>query len=143
MSLFDLLNTPGNDAMTHVLAFTEDRMKVMAHNVANIDTPGFRMQDLEVDKFNAALSRAIRRSQRTHSPGLDLPTIDQLEGVQGSSNNPNAEDLRGIVFHDDNDRMVEKLMTNMTKNASRQSQATSLLRKQIQLLQSIIREQAN
>jgi hypothetical protein len=57
-----------------------------------------------------------------------------------SSRGPDAAKLRSLVFHDDNDRSVEKLLTTMAQNALLQSQALGALRSQNSLLQAIISE---
>ena len=143
MGLFDLLSSSSADALEHVIAFANERHKVLANNVANIDTPGYRMHDLAVDDFDATLSKAIARGKKTNPalPRLDLPTPAEVDRA-GSTRGPDAAKLRGIVFHDDNDRSIERLAITMTKNAQRQIHAVSLLRNQLQLLKSIIAESA-
>ena len=142
MGVLSLVGNRATESLTQVIAFTNERVKVLADDVANIDTPGYRMRDLDVERFNKTLSRAIAQSSRQNpnSSSIGLPSIDDLDTNLGSSNNPNAADLRGIVFHDDNDRSIEKLMVQVTKNAGRHAQAATLLRKQVELLQLVISE---
>jgi flagellar basal-body rod protein FlgB len=142
MSLFDLLGSSATDSLEHVIGFAAKRHEVFAHNIANIDTPGFRVRDLDSKKFNQTLARAIERSSRANPnvSRLDLPSVQQLDGSPRAHRPAEAEHLRGIVFHDDNDRSIEKLMVEMTKNADRHARAASLLRSQINLLRSIISE---
>lgn len=142
MQLFSLLGNAATDSLEHVLGFTHARQKVMADNVANLDTPGYRMKDLRSDDFDKYMAQALERSQRANPNifRLEAPRLDQLEG-DVSHRHPDAEALRGIVFHDDNDRMIEKLMVKMQDNASKASEAAMLLRNQIRLLRAVITEQ--
>lgn len=143
MGVFDLLGSSANDAMIQVIGFGTERHKVMANNIANIDTPGYRMRDLDVANFDKTLARAVERSKRPGNLGgrLDLPGLDSID--PRASSRGGAEKLRGIVFHDDNDRSVEKLVVDMTKNARRTQHAAALLRNQIRLLRSVISESAS
>ncbi|QDU62086.1 flagellar basal body rod protein FlgB [Planctomycetes bacterium Pan216] len=145
MSLLNLLNTNATSMLEHVVAFTGDRMKVIASNIANIDTPQYRMRDLDAKSFDRELAGALKRSERVNAnlPMVDLPSVDQVASFEASADSPDAQKLRGIVFHDDNDRSVEKLMVAMQRNADRNSQAANLLRNQVRLLRSIIAEQVN
>lgn len=149
MALFDLLGSSAIDSLEQVIGFTTERHKIFAHNLANIDTPGFRVRDLDDARFTRTLRKALEKSRRDNPnlPRLDLPSVEQLDvtGKGGSSAVKNltpAADLRGIVFHDDNDRSIEKIMVEITKNSTRHSQAAGLLRSQIRLLRSIIAETA-
>lgn len=142
MALFDMLGSSATDSLEQVIGFAAKRHEVFAHNLANIDTPGFKMRDLDKARFDKTLAGALKRSMRKNPniSRLDLPSVQEVDTSPRSSRPAEAEDLRGIVFHDDNDRSIEKLMVEMTKNASRHAQAASLLRSQINLLRSIISE---
>ena len=45
--------------MEQVVGFTEARQNVLAGNIANLDTPGYKTRDLSVEDFQARLKRAI------------------------------------------------------------------------------------
>lgn len=142
MQLFSLIGNAATDSLEQVLGFTYARQKVMADNVANIDTPGYKMKDLRTEDFDKYMQKALVRSERTNPNifRLDAPRLDRLE-EDASNRHPDAESLRGIVFHDDNDRMAEKLMVKMTQNSQKFSHAASLLRNQINILRAVITEQ--
>lgn len=55
------------------LPLREQRMKLIASNLANVDTPGYKAQDLD---FNAALDAAARsrQGQAATGPGLMAAT---------------------------------------------------------------------
>lgn len=143
MGLADLLGSGGMGAAEHVMAFTGERQKVLANNMANIDTPGYRMRDLDIRRFERTLASALERGRLVNPnlPRLDLPDARGLDSNSPGSRR-HGDDLRGLVFHDDNDRSVEKLVSKMTFNNSQQNQAVSMLRSQVRLLRSIIAEDA-
>lgn len=143
MALTDILTLPQNQMAGQVISFAAARQQVIANNIANIDTPGYRMRDLDVKKFERALSRAVSRAQRGNgSQGvLDLPNVEDL-GDPSAQRTATAGDFRGIVFHDDNDRSVEKLTTAMVENFQKQQQAVNILRSQVRLLRAIVAESA-
>ncbi|RXR02683.1 flagellar basal body rod protein FlgB [Pseudoxanthomonas composti] len=59
------------------LPLREQRMKLIASNLANVDTPGYQAQDLD---FNAALNSALRQAERPAGAG------DALGGQIGGPN---------------------------------------------------------
>lgn len=139
MGISNLLGSPATDAAAQVISFTTARQEVIANNVANIDTPGYRMRDLDVGSFNQALSRAMRRSARANPNNIRL-ALPSPEEMDAKGNRRAAADFRGIVFHDDNDRSIEQLTTSMVDNFNLQRQAVNVLRSQLRLLRSIIAE---
>ena len=69
-SLFNNTTIP---VLQEVLSFSEARHNVLAGNIANADTPGYRIRDLNTETFQDAICarRSERRSTRdtTLSPG--------------------------------------------------------------------------
>jgi len=62
-----LLNSTTVPLLEKVAAFTERRQDVLAGNIANIDTPDYKMRDLPVADFQNALTRAIEARHRVPS----------------------------------------------------------------------------
>ena len=56
--------------LEQVAAFTQARHHVLAGNVANMDTPGYRVRDLSVDTFQERLRAAIEAREYVRSLGL-------------------------------------------------------------------------
>jgi flagellar basal-body rod protein FlgB len=117
--------------------FGERRNAVLAGNVANIDTPNYRRQDLPVQEFEQALRAAIHagldRTDRTAAGPTGLSEdLFQARGAGSPS----------MSFQDNSDRSIEREMMEMTKNLSMQSFAITLLTTQMNMLQAAIREQA-
>lgn len=85
--------------------FAERRQEVLAGNIANIDTPGYRMHDLPVADFQKALQRGIalqRQSKPTsgsssQSLGMGQSLGGILPGLAGAATS-NALPLRPEGF---------------------------------------------
>jgi flagellar basal-body rod protein FlgB len=137
MALVNLLGAGATDALEQAIGFAADRHRVLADDLANVDTPGFLMKDLSVPRFQQELVRALEQGRRA-DPGTARIRLDRRP--DGSARTGDAAGLRSIVFHDGNDRNVETLVVELTKNAQRHAQAVSLLRSQIRLLRAVISE---
>jgi flagellar basal-body rod protein FlgB len=136
--------------------FGERRQDVLAANIANIDTPNYKTRDLPVEAFQEALRAAVASrqgasSQAAASPtgapaGLSLasmapaPTLEQL--FPEELFHPTESPKRNLTFQDANNRSIEAEFMEMTKNNMMQNFAVELLHAQMNLLQSVIREQA-
>ncbi|HEY2586500.1 MAG TPA: hypothetical protein VGI81_12115 [Tepidisphaeraceae bacterium] len=126
-----LLNDGAEPLLEQTLRFTAARHKLIAQNVVNISTPGYRQQDLSVDKFQQLL--AERAGQADASTPGSVSFDDIGADVQDTH--------RGILFHDGQTRSMEQLMSDQAKNALMHNLAIELLRDQFQLMQSALRGQ--
>lgn len=138
-NLFDGSATP---MLEQVVNFTEARHGVLAGNIANLDTPGYKTRDLSLQLFQEKLKSAVE-SRRTRleaaesgSPGLLAadPTdhIDQLAGV--------SESLAGMLRHDGTDVSIENQVAEISKNQTMHNMAVSLLSQQFRLMRTAISE---
>ena len=125
-----MLNEGNAPLLEQMLRFTEQRHQLLAENVVNVSTPGYRQKDLSVDKFQKLL--ADRVETRSHAPRGSVGFDDIGVDVE----KPN----RGILFHDGNNRSMEQLMSDEAKNAMMHNMVVELLRKQFSVLESALRE---
>lgn len=126
-----LLNDGAEPFLEQTLRFTSARHKLIAQNVVNISTPGYRQQDLSVEKFQRMLA------ERAEQADASAPGSVSFDDVGGG-----VEDARrGILFHDGQSRSMEQLMSDQAKNALMHNLAIELLRDQFQLMQSALRGQ--
>ncbi|MDF1745212.1 MAG: flagellar basal body protein [Gimesia sp.] len=58
--LDQILNSQSLPLLEKMAAFAERRQEVLAGNIANIDTPEYKMRDLPVNDFQVALREAIQ-----------------------------------------------------------------------------------
>jgi flagellar basal-body rod protein FlgB len=131
--LFDNTTIP---VVQEVLAFSEARHRVLAGNVANADTPGYRVRDLSVDTFQQRLREAITERQfagQTSSPGLtESEPGDPLRNVRDS--------IRSVTFLDNSDVGIEQQVTEIAKNQFLHNIAVAIMSSQFRLLQTAISE---
>lgn len=122
--------------LTKAMDLSQRRNEVIASNIANADTPGFRAGDLD---FAGELEKAFGSSKdsnfsKTNSKHLDLSSNDGNSHV--------VEDLSGATKADGNNVDIDIQMGEMAQNAGRYTSAATLMRKQMGLLKLAIREGA-
>jgi flagellar basal-body rod protein FlgB len=123
-------------ALGEVLNFAQARHTVLTGNIANVNTPGYRLRDLSPTEFQQKLKEAITASQSFQeplSPGLAYSELgDPMRQVRAS--------LENIVYHDDTNIDLEKQVAEMTKNHLLHNFALTVMTDQFQLLQTAISE---
>jgi flagellar basal-body rod protein FlgB len=125
-----LFNSSSAPLLEKTLEFTSARHQVLAEDVANIDTPNYRMKDLSLGKFQAMLRQ---RAEIRDSSGPGSVGFDDIQAKPQDDND-------GILFHDGNNRSVEQLMTDEAKNALMHNLAVELLRKQFSTMELALKE---
>lgn len=130
------------------MRYSAQRHKFLAHNVANIDTPYFKPTDVRPRDFQAALGEAIdeRRARwGGHRGDLNFrsgngirPGVDTL-GRPSFDLEP-APTHENILFHDQNDRSLERLMQDLVENTATFQLASQLHKTRTDLLNTAIRE---
>jgi flagellar basal-body rod protein FlgB len=132
-NLFGSTNIP---VLQEVLQFSQARHGVLVGNLANVNTPGYRVRDLSVTNFQDRLKDAINASQRgngNQSPGIiSIDPTDPLREVRDTMTN--------VLYHDDTNIDLEKQVAEITKNQYMHSVALSIMTNQMQLLESAISE---
>ena len=135
-NLFDSTTIP---VLQEVVNFSEARHTVLAGNIANMDTPGYKVRDLSVDDFQSRLQQAIemRRQPPSSSEGLSPGEI----GLQGAEQLAEvAKNAKTILHHDQNNVGIEHQVTEMVKNQMQHNLALSIMVQQFHLLQTAISE---
>ncbi len=131
--LFQSTNIP---ALAESVNFAQARHNVLAGNVANANTPGYRVRDLSVETFQQKLKAAIEMSETKGepiSPGIRRSTTgDPIRDVRS--------ELTNILYHDDTNMDMEKQVTEISKNQFLHSFALTVMNDQFQLLQAAISE---
>jgi len=138
--MFDYGATP---VLERLVQFTAARHEVLADNVANLSTPYFKPRDLDPASFQETLARAVdRRRSRPHplAGPLELRDTRQL-GFSGDTlttrPTPRHEN---ILFHDRNNRDLERLMQDVAENTMIHNGGIEMLRNKYNMLRTAIRE---
>ncbi len=133
-TLFDNTTIP---VLQEVLSFSEARHNVLAGNIANVDTPDYRVRDLSVETFQDRLKEAIaQQAERREytSPG------DLVASQPGDEMREVRESMRTIQFLDGSDVGIEQQVTEVAKNQFLHNLTVSIMSSQFRLLQTAISE---
>jgi len=144
-----LFNSKTLPILEKMAAFGERRQEVLASNIANIDTPGYKTRDLPVEAFQEALAEAMHQLTESKSPTQSV----SLGYQQPQDSTANFEDLfpqtlfqaseslpHNVTFQDGGNRSIEHEVMEMTKNAMMQNFVLEILMSQMNDLQSVISE---
>ena len=126
-----LLNQGSTPFLEKTLQFTAARHRLIAENVVNVSTPGYRQKDLSLEKFQSMLAERAKVADQS------APGTTRFDDVTAEVENPR----RGILFHDGQTRSMEQLMSDQSKNALMHNLAIELLRHQFQQIQMALKGQ--
>jgi flagellar basal-body rod protein FlgB len=105
-------------ALRAMVGFTHARQAVLAHNLANIDTPGFRMLQFGKEVFQKALDEAI---QNRNATGEELQVEDTTQFRMGSNGEliptPETEPTQNLLSHDQTNNRLETILADIADNA--------------------------
>jgi len=124
------INDGSAPVLEQMLRFTAARHRLIAENVVNISTPGYRQKDLSLERFQKMLADRAEQA-RSLAPGAT-----RFDDIVGQSGDPH----RGVLFHDGQNRSMEQLMSDQAKNALMHNLAIELLRRQFQTIETALKE---
>jgi flagellar basal-body rod protein FlgB len=128
-----MMNQTSAPLVERVLECAAGRHRLIAENMANIDTPGYRQKDLSSAKFFSMLrARAAERAQ-------GAPGAIGYDDIATDLENPVA----GILFHDQNNRSMEQLASEQAKNGLLYTMAIEILRKQYSQMEMALKERVS
>lgn len=132
----NLFNSTTIPVLEQVVNFAQMRHQILAGNIANLDTPGYRTRDLSSDKFEASLRQAIdtRNEQQTASFAPQADALNPFAPVKAG--------LEGILRHDNDNVGLEQQLMEMAKNQMQHNLALTIMNNQLQLIGAAISERA-
>jgi flagellar basal-body rod protein FlgB len=144
-SLFQSSSLP---VLEQVVNFTEARHGVLAGNIANLDTPGYKTRDLSPELFQQQLKEAIETKNQPISPTLlgdvaDLSpnyAAERHEDKQLAAFGKVKDSMKSILRHDGDDVSMEKQVNEMMKNQQQHNLAIGIMSAQFRLLRAAITE---
>src|SRR5689334_1704892 len=97
--------------LEQVVNFTEARHGVLAGNIANLDTPGYKTRDLSPALFQQRLKEAIETRHQPDSPtyrgdalGVSLPdSLQRRDDRQIAAFSKVKDSMKSILRHDGDD----------------------------------------
>ena len=131
---------PGDDPfigrMERALDVMSRRQQLVASNIGNVDTPGYRTRDID---FKASLQRAVQ----SRGPGLLLRTTNarHLQNGPGGAGPDAAKRVTGLsVRNDGNDVAIDREMLALAQTRGRFETTTTIARFRIKQLLSAIED---
>jgi len=136
--LSSLFNSTTVPVLEQSAAFAQHRHAVLASNLANLDTPGYRVRDLNTDQFQSRLREAIKTRE-----AQPAQFTEQMANARHMNPFDDVrKNLRGIVFHDDSNVGLEQQVAEINKNQLQHNLVMTVLSSQFQLLGAAISERA-
>lgn len=129
--------------LERMVKFTGARQELIAHNIANLSTPYYKPVDLDPAAFQGQLRDALDRRSRKPNPmrqPLEMRGNRQIRIRDGQMQFIPQQKNEGILFHDHNNRDVERTMQDLVENTLAHRTSVELLKSQFDLLKTAIRE---
>jgi flagellar basal-body rod protein FlgB len=144
-SLFESSTIP---VLEKVVKFTEARHGVLAGNIANLDTPGYKTRDLSPALFQERLKEAIEARHQPPSPGYELDAFGSAPTYKSSRRAERQltafrkveESMKSILRHDEADVSMEQQINEIVKNQQQHNLAINIMSAQFRLLRAAITE---
>lgn len=141
MFLENLTNRGATPALVNTLVFNEARLRMIADNIANIHTPGYRTKQLDTKAFQKALRVAL------DAKGSDprKPFVVQSRGEAETKRDgrfevsPKLAPVENILFHDGTNQSIERQMANLVETGMMHELTTTLLSGYFNVLRKAIR----
>jgi flagellar basal-body rod protein FlgB len=136
----ELLNRGVTPALTATLSYTESRHKMIAENVANIDTPGYKAKQLDVRAFQKALGEALDRRTNDSLQPLVLEGREFRSDPTGALRvTPSLTPTDNVLFHDGTNLSLEREMADLAENSMTHQLTATLLGRKFDMLRKAIR----
>jgi flagellar basal-body rod protein FlgB len=132
--LSSALQTSTIPVLEQVLNFAQSRHKVLASNLANIDTPGYRTKDMSPDAFQARLKEAVDERNKAGQP------VSMASWSEGDPVAKVGTTLDGILYHDQNNRGLEQQVAAIADNELVHNTALAIMASQFKLLDAAVSE---
>lgn len=131
-----------------VVGFTEARHGVLAGNIANLDTPGYKTRDLSPALFQERLKEAIKARHEPPTQAYDSDSLGLSSTYKSSRRGEREikafrrveETMKSILRHDEADVSMEQQINEIVKNQQQHNLAINIMSAQFRLLRAAITE---
>jgi flagellar basal-body rod protein FlgB len=144
MIVGDLSNSGALPVLKAAVRFAGARTPLLANNIANASTPDYRPVDVPPSDFREALSGAVDRRRKRFGSERGELELRSTRGIVFDAAGrmelrPRAQG-RNVLFHDRNDRDLERMMQDLVENSAAHRVAIDLLKSRYDLMRSAISE---
>lgn len=141
MIFSNVVDRGSTPALVAVMAFSEARLRTIAENIANAETPGYRGQHLDRQAFQASLKEALAARKRDQNRAFVIEKNPQVRttdtGVLAFT--PSEKPVRNVLFHDGTNVSLEREMSDLAETGMAHELAAALLRGRFDGLRKAIR----
>ena len=141
MFLSTLTDRGATPALVATLSYSRARLRMIAENVANAQTPGYKTRHLDAALFQRSLRKALDdRGGDASKPfvveGGREVTTDQQGFLRVT---PSVHPGENVLFHDGTNQSLERQMADLAETGLAHELATILLRGRFDGLRKAIR----
>jgi flagellar basal-body rod protein FlgB len=139
-----LTNADALPTLERAMQFASKRQTLLAHNLANVSTPMFQPKDVSVSRFQQVLGQAIDQRRARYGGHRGALHLRNTSEVRTSGTRSGELELRpstasgNILFHDRNDRDLERMMQDLAENVAYFRVASELYRSHMSQLRTAI-----
>ena len=139
-----LMNRGAMPALVSTWSFTQQRHKVIAENIANMSTPGYKAKRLDYAAFQQTLDKAMeKRGSDPRKPFvIDGPGQFQTDDKGRLVATPTTKPGLNAVRHDGTNMSVEREMSDLAKNAMLHETTVQLIAGRFDAMRKAIRGRA-
>ena len=143
MYLESVTNRGATPALIQTLSFAQARHRMLAENIANWQTPGFKAKQLDARAFQGALREALEEKGKDGFKPLMIRSTKQF-GTEGGRLRvtPTEGPAANVLFHDGTNGSIDRMMTDLADNAMVYQAATQLLKGNLDGIRKAIRGSA-
>lgn len=140
MFLATLTEGGATPALEKTLSFNQARLRMIAENVANIHTPGYRAKQLDVKAFQSALREALdaRGSDRSKPFVVNAGSEVETDRFGRLHVTPSIEPVENVLFHDGTNFSIERQMADLAETGMMNQLVSRLLQGRYSGLRSAI-----
>lgn len=130
MILANITNRGATPALVNTLMFTEARQRMLAENIANIQTPGYKTKQLDMAAFQRELRSALQEKGGDPNKPFVVNGTKQFRTRPdgGLDVTPTTDPAHNVLFHDRTNASVERLMSNLARNGMMHEAAVTILK---------------
>ena len=141
MWIDQLVSSRTTRAVELTAAFAEQRHRVLAENLANVDTPDYHAKELDPRGFQATLKDALDVARTSDSAALELRGDAQVSTDRNGRLVTQAatEPPQNVLFHDGTNARLERTLGDVGENQLLYELSINFLRTRYQNMLAAIR----
>lgn len=124
-------NSPLMNMLGTSMRYTAQRQGVLAHNIANADTPNYRTQDLSTPDFDSMVKGGNNEPQFRAAGQMRLTNSKHMMGTVGGASGFRAQEIRDAqeITPVGNNVVLEEEMAKVSQTGSQNAISNSLMKK--------------